>query len=198
MKKTVLFLSSSIGLGHAPRDLEIARELRKSNPEIEIHWLAGEPAATVIQEAGEFLLPECKELGKDSSCAERVSKGYELNINKYLFTVLLEWKKSINVLRKLTKKNKYDLIIADEAYELIIAFLFFPALKKAPFVMIYDFLGIDATTKSPLEKVGTYLWNLAWVIGNKTPWVEDLSLYVGDLEDIADKSYGLFLQSYIS
>lgn len=193
MKKSVLFISSSIGLGHAPRDLAIARELKKRNPELEILWLAGDPAGRLIEEAGEFLLPESQQLGQDSYCAEKVSNGYQLNINKYLFNVLKEWKKSIDVLRLITKKKRFDLIIADEAYELIIAFLLFPRIKKAPFVMIYDFLGIDSTTKSPFEKVGTYFWNLAWVIGNRTPWVENLSLFVGDIEDIADKSYGLFL-----
>lgn len=41
--------------------------------------------------------------------------------------------------------------------------------------------------------MGTYFWNVAWVTGNRTPWVEDLSLFVGDREDIADKSYGWLL-----
>jgi predicted glycosyltransferase len=193
MKKSVLFISSSIGLGHAARDLAIAKEIKKRNPEIEISWLAGDPAGRVIEEAGESLLPECRQLGKDSYLAEKISDGYRMNLNKYLFSVLLEWRKSIDVIRKVTKEKKFDLIIADEAYELIIAFLLFPKIKKAPFVMIYDFLGIDATTKNPFEKLGTYFWNLAWVIGNRTPWVENLSLFVGDVEDIADKSYGLFL-----
>jgi UDP:flavonoid glycosyltransferase YjiC (YdhE family) len=194
MRKNVLFISSSIGLGHAARDLAIAREMKKRNSDIEIFWLAGDPARRVIEESGENLLPECELLGKDSFLAEKVSDGFGMNVNKYLFRVLLEWRKSIMAIRRLTKEKKFDLIIADEAYELIIAFLFFPGIKKkAPFVMIYDFFGFDATTKSPLEKVGTYLWNFAWVTGNRTPWVEDLSLFVGNAEDIADKSYGLFL-----
>lgn len=193
MKKRVLFISSSIGLGHAPRDLAITRELKKRNPELEILWLAGDPAGRVIQEAGEFLLPESQQLGQDSYCAEKVSNGYQLNINKYLFKVLKEWKKSIDVFRLITNKKRFDLIIADEAYELIIAFLLFPRIKKSPFVMIYDFLGIDATTKNLFEKVGTYFWNIAWVIGNHASWVEDLSLFVGNIEDIANKSYGAFL-----
>lgn len=194
MKKNVLFISSSIGLGHAARDLAIAGEMKKRNPDIEISWLAGDPACRVIEEAGENLLPECELLGKDSYLAEKVSNGYGLNVNTYLFRVLLEWRKSIIATRRLTKEKKFDLIIADEAYELILAFLFFPGIKKrAPFVMIYDFFGFDATTKNPFEKMGTYLWNFAWITGNRIPWVEDMSLFVGDAEDIADKSYGLFL-----
>jgi UDP-N-acetylglucosamine:LPS N-acetylglucosamine transferase len=194
MKKNVLFISSSIGLGHAARDLAIAREMKKRNPDIEFSWLAGDPARRVIEEAGENLLPECNFLGEDSYLAEKVSNGFGMNVNKYLFMVLLEWRKSIFTINKLTKRKKYDLIIADEAYELILAFLLFPSIKKkAPFVMIYDFFGFDATTKNPFEKLGTYFWNFAWITGNRIPWVEDLSLFVGNAEDIADKSYGLFL-----
>lgn len=193
MKKNVLFISGSVGLGHAARDLAISREMKKRNPELQISWIAGNPARKVIEEAGEELLPECEQLGEDSYLAEKISSGYRMNVNKYLFRVLLEWRKNISVIRQVTKKKKFDLIIADEAYELIVAFLLFPGIKKAPFVMIYDFLGFDATTKNPFEKLGTYFWNVAWIIGNRTPWIEDLSLFVGDKEDIADKSYGIFL-----
>lgn len=39
MKMRVLFISSSIGLGHAARDIEIAKELKSRNPELEIFWI---------------------------------------------------------------------------------------------------------------------------------------------------------------
>lgn len=194
MKKNVLFISSSIGLGHAARDVAIAREIRSRNPDIEISWLAADPALRIIEEAGENLLPECKLLTEESHLAEKVSNGFGLNVNTYLFRVLLEWRKSIVAINRIIREKKFDLIIADEAYELILAFIVYPGMKKkAPFVMIYDFFGFDATTKNPLEKLGTYFWNFAWITGNRTPWVEDLSLFVGYPEDIADKSYGVFL-----
>jgi predicted glycosyltransferase len=49
----VLYISGSIDLGHARRDLAIARELRRLDPEVEIMWLAGDPARHLIAEAGE-------------------------------------------------------------------------------------------------------------------------------------------------
>src|SRR4051812_27105303 len=194
MKKNVLFISSSIGLGHAARDLAIASEIKKRNHDIEISWLAGDPALRIIEEAGENLLPQCKLMAEESYLAEKVSNGFGLNVNTYLFRVLLEWRKSIAAINRIIREKKFDLIIADEAYELILAFLVYPGMKKkAPFVMIYDFFGFDATTKNPFEKLGTYFWNFAWITGNRTPWVEDLSLFVGNAEDIADKSYGFCL-----
>ena len=41
--KRALFVSSPIGLGHAWRDVAIARELRALEPELEIDWLAQDP-----------------------------------------------------------------------------------------------------------------------------------------------------------
>ena len=38
--RRALYLSSPIGLGHARRDLAIARELRRQVPGLEIDWLA--------------------------------------------------------------------------------------------------------------------------------------------------------------
>lgn len=49
----VLFISGSIGLGHAARDLAIAGELRRLDPAIEIDWLAGDPARRLIEDARE-------------------------------------------------------------------------------------------------------------------------------------------------
>ena len=42
-RKRALFVSSPIGLGHARRDVAIARELRALHPDLEIDWLAQDP-----------------------------------------------------------------------------------------------------------------------------------------------------------
>ena len=52
----VLYLSSSIGLGHVSKDLAIARELRRLAPDVEVLWVAGHPASDVLREAGETVL----------------------------------------------------------------------------------------------------------------------------------------------
>src|SRR5581483_7105350 len=38
-----LYISSPIGLGHAQRDVAIARELRRLQPDLQIDWLAQDP-----------------------------------------------------------------------------------------------------------------------------------------------------------
>jgi len=61
--KKVLFISGSLGLGHVTRDLAIARELRRHDPELEISWLAAPPAAQLIETEGARLLPEAARFG---------------------------------------------------------------------------------------------------------------------------------------
>ncbi|MGH2984298.1 MAG: hypothetical protein ACRDK5_08600, partial [Solirubrobacterales bacterium] len=60
----VLYISGSIGLGHAARDLAIADQLRRLEPAIEIDWLAGEPARGLIEGTGETVLPESAAFGE--------------------------------------------------------------------------------------------------------------------------------------
>jgi predicted glycosyltransferase len=69
-----------------------------------------------------------------------------------------------------------------------------PALKNARFAIIYDFIGLDATSKNPMERAGVYVWNKLWSKGYKKPEAfVDLTLFVGEPEDIPDRSLGLFL-----
>ena len=81
--KKNLYLSGSLGLGHIIRDLAIAAELRRQNPEIEISWLAAHPASQVIEDSGEHLLPEAAKYANDNIPAEKTAKGSHLNLLKY-------------------------------------------------------------------------------------------------------------------
>ena len=51
-KKKILFISGSIGLGHVNRDITLANELSRRWPDIEISWLAAEPAKSVLRKQG--------------------------------------------------------------------------------------------------------------------------------------------------
>jgi len=67
----VLFISGSIGLGHAGRDVAIAKALRALDPSVQISWLAGDPAHQLIADAGETLLPDS--VGDDTASAEQIA-----------------------------------------------------------------------------------------------------------------------------
>src|SRR5215216_3202982 len=118
----VLFISGSIGgLGHARRDLAIARELRRLNPKVEIAWLAGEPARQVIAEAGETLLPEASAYGDETSSAEEASEEFSLNLMSYGWRAQSAWKRTVATFEEVSAKYPYDVVVGDETYEIDMA-----------------------------------------------------------------------------
>src|SRR5262249_42776030 len=56
-ERTVLYLSSPIGLGHARRDIAIVRELRALHPDLQVHWLAQDPVTRLLERNGERIHP---------------------------------------------------------------------------------------------------------------------------------------------
>ena len=191
----VLYISDSIGLGHAARDLAIARELRRLDPAVEVMWLAGDPAKRLIAEAGETLLPETEAFAHETGVAEDTSGEFSLNVLRYTLRAQGAWKRAVDAFKEVSARYPYDLLIGDESYEIDVALGDQPELKKAPFVMIYDFVGLDAMTRSPLERLMAYRFNWLWGGGPraKPPTQQDLTLFIGEPEDVPDKSFGFLL-----
>ncbi len=194
-KPYVLFISGSIGLGHITRDLAIAREIRKQQPGVDILWLAANPASLVLKEAGEKLAPESTRYVNESEFAEKSAQGSKLNLISYLIKAKGAWKQNVKVFTDLVTSQHFDLVIGDETYEINLALRQFPHLKTFPFVMMYDFVGLDAMTSSPIEKLGVYIWNRKWSHAYRKHQKPsyDLGLFIGQLDDIPDKTFGLML-----
>jgi predicted glycosyltransferase len=192
---TVLYISGSLGMGHITRDIAIAAQLRKLIPDIEIEWLAAEPAVTWLKEQGEKTVPGIEKYANENIAAEQVAQGASLNLLKYLMKSRKEWKQNIDFFINLIQSRHYDLVIGDETYEISLALREHPELKKFPFVMIFDFVGLEAMTKNPLERLGVYYWNRVWCHDyrkkQKPPY--DLGLFVGEPEDVPDISFGFGL-----
>jgi len=192
--RRALFISGSIGLGHVSRDLAIARELRRLRPDVDIAWLAAAPADRFLREAGEPLLPECAEMIDESAIAEGAARGSSLSLIRYGFRVAPKWSHTVHVLTRVTGRETFDVVLGDETYGVVLAFKRNPALKRFPFVMIYDFAGFHATTANPLEWLGVWFWNYAWSAGaSRASQFVDLSLFIGEEADVPDRRFGLFL-----
>jgi UDP-N-acetylglucosamine:LPS N-acetylglucosamine transferase len=196
-EKRILFISGSIGLGHVNRDLAIAGELSSQWTDVDISWLAAEPARSVIKEAGGQVAPEVEEYGNDTAIAQQTSRGTELNIYKYVMKAMKasgEWEKNIEVLKQIIQRGDIDLIIGDETYEILIAMLKKKLNLNIPFIIIYDFLGLDAMTRNPMELISVYMINRMWSQDSKIiDQGKNLALFVGEPEDVIDKAFGPFL-----
>lgn len=192
--KRVLFVSASLGLGHVIRDLAIAVELRKQNPGIEISWMAVPPASMVLKNAGECLLPETDLLSNYNAAAEQAARKTKLNLMDYSFRVMKTFIHNAFIIKKAAKHGQFDLIIGDETYELIIAMIFKLITLEVPFVMIYDVLGLDVMSENILEKIGVYFLNWIWSLDRKVfSSKKNMALFVGELDSIIDKRFGLLL-----
>jgi UDP-N-acetylglucosamine:LPS N-acetylglucosamine transferase len=193
--KKILYVSGSIGLGHVTRDLAIAGELRKQFPDVELSWLACHPATIPLREAGENLLPEANIYSDVNVAAECASKGFGMNILKYASHTRREWAHNVKIIRQITRKEKFDLVIGDETYEISVALALKLIRLEVPFVMILDFFGLDSMTDNPFEKLEVYTSNWIWA---KTDHKllsgrNNLALFAGELEDIPDKGLGILL-----
>ncbi len=192
--KKILYISGSIGLGHVARDLAIAGQLRKQHPEAELFWLACHPATLSLKEAGERLLPEADIYANANTHAENIARGFEMSTLKYALHESKVLRHNLKIYRKILNREKYDLVISDEAYDLITALAMKFIRLEAPFVMIYDFLGMDSVTKNPFEKLIVNISNHIWTKWDRKLFSggKKLALFAGEIEDIPDKRLGFF------
>jgi UDP:flavonoid glycosyltransferase YjiC (YdhE family) len=196
--KKILFISSSGGLGHVTRDLAIAKELKKQNPDVELSWLASSPAKQIIKDAGEILLPEADLWADETTLAESLAKTdeYRIPIMKWALKSMKSWAHNFDVYREVTRKGNYDLVIGDETYGINRGLRTNPHLKKGFYVYIIDYIGLVSIRKNLLEKLAVYYFNWeSWTDGmrryGKKIW--DLFLYVGQQEDIQDRKFGFLM-----
>ena len=192
--KRILFISGSLGLGHIGRDIEIVRKLRELNSNIEVSWLADYPATKVLKESSMKLLPEAELITHGNKELENNAKNHRANLTRWVMNMRKDWSKNAKLVIDIIQRENFDLIIGDETYDLIIELLNNPGLKQFPFVIIYDFLGLDRVTYNPIDAIVTYYTNRIWtkVITHK-PKLCDKTLFVGEIEDIQNQSFGFLL-----
>jgi UDP-N-acetylglucosamine:LPS N-acetylglucosamine transferase len=194
----MLYASGSIGLGHVTRDLAVARELRALEPSAELHWLAGQPAADVLRKGGEILVPECAKYRCETDQAEAAAHSGRLSLTTYVYRALGCWIHNARVLGASAKRGKFDVIIGNETYEVVVAYVFGIKVLPAdvPFIMMYDFYGMDVTTHSLLERFGAWGLNFIWAQERRvTARRRNAAIFFGEPEDVADRPFGIFLPS---
>ncbi len=193
-KKKVLFISGSLGLGHVGRDIEIAKSLRKIEPSIEVSWLADYPASMVLENAGETLLPEVSSWAHANEKLDSSAKEYKANLVKWIMSMRKEWKANAQVVAKLVGKEHFDLVVGDEAYEVLIERVGNPKFRNFKFVMIYDVIGLDRMKSSPVDALAAYMINRLWAKGLQAGQsVADRSLFLGEVADVPDEKFGFML-----
>jgi len=116
--KRALYLSSPIGLGHARRDLAITRELRTLHPDLQVDWLAQDPVTRLLDAHGERLHPASQRLASETGHIEAESGEHDLNCFQAIRRMDEILIKNFMVFQEAVEEGGYDLVIADEAWDI--------------------------------------------------------------------------------
>lgn len=185
----LLFYSGSLGLGHVTRDLALTSQLRALLPGAQVDWLAAPPALQALERAGEHVLPQAHRLlslSHEAECAARTSR---LNLTHYLGRARKKWRLNVETAREALTAAAYDCFIGDETYEIAGARGRGQISRDIPFVMIYDFVGLEATSLNPVERFAVWSSSRKWT----RLFSADLSLFIGEVEDVPDEPFGFLL-----
>jgi pimeloyl-ACP methyl ester carboxylesterase/predicted glycosyltransferase len=187
-----LFVSSPIGLGHAQRDVAIARELRALKPDLEIHWLAQDPVTRVLAAEGETIHPQSVHLASESGHFQSESSGHDLHCFQAFRRMDEILVANFMLFHDVVSEEHYDLWIGDEAWELDHFLHEHPELKRAPFAWLTDFVGfLPMADGGEHEAYLTADYNAEMVehVADH-PDVRDRAIFIGDPEDIVDRRLG--------
>lgn len=190
-RKRILFVSSPIGLGHVQRDLAVARELRKLRPGLEVHWWAQPPVTRVLEAVGEYVHPRSQQMASESEHWERESQGHELHAFQAFRRMDEIFLHNFMLFHDHTRAEPYDLWIGDESWEVDYYLHENPELKSAPYVFLTDVIGFLPVEDDAYEIFLCADYNAEMIEQrSRFPRLRDLSLYVGDLEDLPDAPFG--------
>ena len=191
--RRVLWLSSPIGLGHIQRDIAMARRLRELHPDVTIDFLAADPARRVVEVSCERLHPATDRLLNESAHFEAWSKDHELHAFDALWEMDEIMANNFLVFADVAEAGGYDLWVGDEGWDLDYYLHENPDIKRAPYAFVTDFIGMLPMRDDPASTEFRRVWEKnAENIDHLRlhPDVRDLSLMVGDEEDVLDRPFG--------
>ena len=191
--RKALFVSSPIGLGHAQRDLAIARELRKLQSDLAIDWFTVDPAAAYLQREGERVHPITARLANESRHFERCA-GSEHDLSAFFALRTMDEVMTNNFMTfsDLLEAEHYDLVIGDEAWDVDYHYHENPERKRQPFVFLTDFVGCLPMDPDDPREVRLCSDRNAEDIEHvaRYPYMRDLALFVGNREDVTEQPFG--------
>jgi pimeloyl-ACP methyl ester carboxylesterase/predicted glycosyltransferase len=190
--KRALYLSSPIGLGHGRRDIAITRELRKLHPDLEVDWLAQDPVTRLLEANGERIHPLSARLASESLHIELESGEHDLHCFQAFRRMDEVMIANFMIFQDAVDERGYDLVIADEAWDIDHYWHEHPELKKAGLAWFTDFVGyVPMPSGGKHEAFLTTDYNAEMIEHiERHPGVRDRAIFVGGPEDIVPLSFG--------
>jgi pimeloyl-ACP methyl ester carboxylesterase/predicted glycosyltransferase len=190
--KRALYLSSPIGLGHARRDIAVTRELRKLIPDLQVDWLAQDPVTRLLASSGETIHPLSNRLASETRHIELESGEHDLHCFQAIRRMDEVLIANFMVFQDAVDEQDYDLVIADEAWDIDHYWHEHPELKRAGLVWFTDFVGfLPMPSGGEHEAFLTADYNAEMIEHiERHPGVRDRAIFVGDEADIIPRSFG--------
>jgi predicted glycosyltransferase len=194
-RRRALYISSPIGLGHAQRDVAIARELRRLRPDLEIDWLAQDPVTRVLAAEGERIHPASRFLASESAHIESESAEHDLHAFQAVRRMDEILVNNFMVFHDIVRDDPYDLWIGDEAWELDYFLHENPEEKRSAYVWMTDFVGwMPMPDGGEREAFVTSDYNAEMIEHvARYPRLRDRSIFVGNPDDVVPDTFGVEL-----
>ena len=113
-------------------DIAITRELRKLHPDLQVDWLAQDPVTRLLEASGEQIHPLSSRLASETRHIELESSGehdlHAFQAIRRMDEVLIA---NFMIFQEAVEEGGYDLVIADEAWDIDHHWHEHPELKKA-------------------------------------------------------------------
>lgn len=190
--KKALYLSSPIGLGHARRDLAITRELQALHPDLQVDWLAQDPVTRILDANDERIHPASARLASESQHIESEAGEHDLHAFEALRNMDEILIANFMIFQEVLEQDSYDLVIADEAWDVDHYWHEHPELKRAPIAWLTDFVGyLPMPEGGDREAFLARDYNAEMIehVENH-PAVRDRAIFVGNPQDIVAQSFG--------
>ena len=196
-RRRALFISSAIGLGHARRDVDIATELRALQPDLEIDWLAQHPVTEVLAERNEKVHPASRWLASESEHIESEAGEHNLHVFQAIRRMDEILVANFHVMQDLVETEHYDVVVADEGWDVDYFLHENPELKRSPYVWLTDFVGwLPMPDGGAGEAALTADYNAEMVEHiARYPRLRDRSVFVGNPADLVTDPLGPGLPS---
>ena len=170
----------------------VARELRKLHPDLQVDWLAQDPVTRLLAAAGERIHPLSERLGNESRHIELESDEHDLHafqairrMDEILIANFMRFQQAVN-------EGDYDLVIADEAWDVDHYWHEHPELKKTRLAWFTDFVGFLPMPSGGEHEAFLAADYNAEMIGHieRHPGLRDRAIFVGNLDDIVPERFG--------
>ena len=196
-RRRALVVSSPIGLGHARRDVAIVDELRALHPDLDVQWLAQHPVTAVLAEHGESVHPASDLLAGESAHVESEAGEHDLHVfqaYRRMDEILVA---NFMVFHDLVAEEHFDLVVADEGWDIDYFLHENPELKRSPFAWLTDFVGwLPMPDGGAAEVALTADYNAEMIEQiARYPRMRDRSIFVGNPDDLVEDPLGPGLPS---